>query len=273
MSGCYDMNNNESLDYWPCDPEGELKSCCPRGSVCASNGLCRTTGNDTFTDWFAQGCRVDNWDDPSCASQCLNSGGDGVTICGDGRFCCYGLGGCDCDDPERAFTTDPIRLVASIFSDASRVGDVSIFTTATDATTSSTITSVPAITTSDPATTTSATTTSSLPTDSLNQDPSTEESSDNSLAVGLGVGLGVGIPLIAIGAGLFWFFKKRKSPSNYQAAPQEQHSPKHVYAGAMPPKPEPYNGAELYAGGIPLQPGSYNGAELHGNASSRHELA
>lgn len=72
MLACLDPSNNEKVDLVPCDPTGGFKSCCSRGDSCASNGLCVTSDKDADTFYFINGCLVEDWDDPSCPTQCFN---------------------------------------------------------------------------------------------------------------------------------------------------------------------------------------------------------
>ncbi|KAM5354053.1 hypothetical protein ACJ41O_000703 [Fusarium nematophilum] len=199
MSGCYDRRNNENIDHFPCDPDGDLKSCCERGDSCAGNGLCVTSDGDALTPYFIHGCTIDDWDDPTCPTQCYNSTGNGIQPCGDGMFCCWGRGGCDCNDEDEVFSMDPVRIVASIPTGASRSTDATAVSSL-DASISSAIASA-----------TAETTTEAAPTSTNDESSISGENNDNSLPIGLGVGLGVGIPLIAIGAGLIWFLMKKRA--------------------------------------------------------------
>ncbi|KAF4974478.1 hypothetical protein FZEAL_8616 [Fusarium zealandicum] len=219
MSGCYDRSNNENLDLFQCDsdPDGDLKSCCGRGDSCASNGLCVTSSNDTLTPYFINGCAEEDWSDPTCLRQCDDSGGNGVQPCGKGTYCCFGLGGCDCNNEDDVFSLVPVRIVTSIPIDASE----------TQAAASSTSTMTAASSISGTTTTLSTTSSTGEPTSTStagsdsSESGSSSSSSSSSLPVGLGVGLGVGIPLIAIGVGLFWFFKRKRTPQPAAAKGQE----------------------------------------------------
>ncbi|EXL64972.1 hypothetical protein FOPG_18785 [Fusarium oxysporum f. sp. conglutinans race 2 54008] len=210
MSDCYDQSNNEALNLVPCDsdPDSDLKSCCARSDSCASNGLCVTSRDDTFTPYFVSGCTVDYWDDPTCITQCFNCSGNGVQPCGDRKYCCYGLGGCDCGNEDEVFFLDPVRIVASIPISAASTDATSI----SSATVSVATTYLMGTSTSD------STSTATAGGDSSGSSDGSDSSSG--LPTGLGVGLGVGIPLIAIGAGLIWFLK-RKRPSKPAEVAQE----------------------------------------------------
>ncbi|EGU73016.1 hypothetical protein FOXB_16475 [Fusarium oxysporum f. sp. conglutinans Fo5176] len=190
MSDCYDQSNNEALNLVPCDsdPDSDLKSCCARSDSCASNGLCVTSRDDTFTPYFVSGCTVDYWDDPTCITQCFNC--------------------CDCGNEDEVFFLDPVRIVASIPISAASTDATSI----SSATVSVATTYLMGTSTSD------STSTATAGGDSSGSSDGSDSSSG--LPTGLGVGLGVGIPLIAIGAGLIWFLK-RKRPSKPAEVAQE----------------------------------------------------
>ncbi|KZL68033.1 hypothetical protein CT0861_04157 [Colletotrichum tofieldiae] len=209
MSTCFDRSSNQDLGLVACDPNGDLKSCCAPSDSCASNGLCVTNRTDTLTPYFINGCTEQNWNSATCLNQCDQSGGNGVLPCGRGKFCCYGLEGCDCNNATAVFSLDPVIVVTSIPISASKTSSVSA-------------------TTSTTASTSTAESTASAPTASLDSEPtpsagSVLESSNhgNVLSVGLGVGLGVGIPLIAFVVGLVWFLKKRRRSKPVAVTPQE----------------------------------------------------
>ncbi|KAK1977621.1 hypothetical protein LZ30DRAFT_731334 [Colletotrichum cereale] len=202
MSTCFDRNSNQDLQLIACDPNGGLKSCCAPRDSCASNGLCVTPNpDDTFTDYFINGCTDPNWNSDTCLRQCDESGGNGVKSCGKGKFCCFGLQGCDCNNATAVFSLDPVVVVASIPISAS---------------TTPSATSI----TSRSISTSTAETTASIPTSSVGSEPQSSDSS-NVLSVGLGVGLGVGIPLIAFVIALVWFLKRRRGSKQVAVTPLE----------------------------------------------------
>ncbi|WYZ42224.1 hypothetical protein EsH8_V_001119 [Colletotrichum jinshuiense] len=211
MSTCFDRSSNQNLKFVACDATGSLKSCCAPGDSCASNGLCVTSSTDTLTPYFINGCTEQNWDSDTCLKQCDSSGGNGVQPCGKGKFCCYGLGGCDCNNSTALFSLDPVVVVTSIPLSAS--------SSTTSTTSSTTLTTV---STSSAAETTTSAPASSLASQSTTSATSEPQSSNktNALPIGLGVGFGVGIPLIAIAVGLVWFLKRRRSKP-VAVAPQE----------------------------------------------------
>ncbi|KAL3491746.1 hypothetical protein BJX62DRAFT_251054 [Aspergillus germanicus] len=261
MAVCYDTNGNEDTSQFPCSADGSPAQCCEIGQLCASDGLCVNNGTEPgLTKYSIHGCSVQDWTDgqvDTCPHQCIETGGVGVTDCGVGSFCCYGFGGCDCNNSTQTFDLDPIRIVATISGETS---------TSTPTTTSST-----------------SSTTSSSPTaeaDALSSS-SSSSSSSNALPIGLGVGLGVGIPLLiaAIVAVFFCLRKRRNTPApekdigmaGYQAplgyqAPSAQNGSEagwYPQSVASPPVPME-NGAKPVAGG-------YFGAQQQAQAMP-HEL-
>ncbi|KAI8715054.1 hypothetical protein NCS52_01012200 [Fusarium sp. LHS14.1] len=190
MSACLDSSNNENVDLVPCDPTGRFKSCCLRGDSCASNGLCVTSDESGVAHYFIKGCLVEDWDDPSCPTQCFNASGNGVIACGPGQFCCFGSKGCNCKEDE-IFDMEPVRIFTSIPLEAAP-------SIATAITTISYEVFSPADTSLTPCTST---------TDAPVPEP--PEDSNLDLPVGLGVGIGTAIALFTLGTGLFFFILKR----------------------------------------------------------------
>ncbi|KAL3468980.1 hypothetical protein BJX99DRAFT_242294 [Aspergillus californicus] len=209
MTECYDTLSNQDDTIYPCSTDGSVQQCCSLGYLCADNGLCvanSTQQEDTITDYFINGCTVQDWINGSvetCPTECLSTGGVGVSACDAGTFCCYGFGGCDCSNDTQVFSLGPVKIVATITGAP---------TTTTTSTTSTTSTS----------TNTSTGSTSATPTDGSSGGSSDGGSSSN-LPVGLGVGLGVGIPvLLGLAAGIFLLLRRRRRaagvPAGYQAA-------------------------------------------------------
>ncbi|RMJ09556.1 hypothetical protein CDV36_010818 [Fusarium kuroshium] len=193
MLACLDRSNNENVDLVPCDPTGVFKSCCSRGDSCASNGLCVTSDKTALTPYFINGCLVEDWDDPTCPTQCFNVSGNGVKACGVGQFCCFGSKGCDCKEDE-VFTMEPVRIIASIPLEIEPSIAIAITTISYEV--------------FSPIDTTSLT-----PCTSTTDAPITNPPEDNNmdLTIGLGVGIGTAIALFTLGAGLFFFILKRAS--------------------------------------------------------------
>ncbi|KAL6918162.1 hypothetical protein FSST1_009657 [Fusarium sambucinum] len=229
MASCFGEDKNEVLDQFACDPSGKIKSCCSRGDSCASNGLCVTSNKDTLSPYFVNSCTEENWDDPTCITECRGNG-NGVSPCGAGKFCCYGFGGCDCNNSTQVFTLDPVKIITTIPTDATKVDEASSatsdITSATGSSTGSTVTH---------------TNTSAAETTSSSSDGS---SSNNALPIGLGVGIGAGVVLIGLGVG-FWLWKRKKSRASRPAVvsddymhkpPVENHNPPN-YGHYQPVKP------------------------------------
>ncbi|RDW83853.1 uncharacterized protein DSM5745_04179 [Aspergillus mulundensis] len=186
MAICYDTNGNQDTSQFPCSADGEPAQCCELGQYCASNGLCVNNGtNDGLTPYSIKGCSVQDWTDggvDTCTNECVAGGGVGVSACGSGNFCCYGFGGCDCNNSTQVFSLGPVEIVATITGAS----------TTTAATTTPTST-----TTSD---------TSTTPTGD-----SSSPSSSSHLGLGLGVGLGVGIPLLIAAIFIPLFLRRRRA--------------------------------------------------------------
>ncbi|KAM6519100.1 Hypothetical protein NCS54_00999200 [Fusarium falciforme] len=192
MLACLDSSNNENVDLVPCDPTGQFKSCCSRGDSCASNGLCVTRDEYAATRYYINGCLVEDWDDPSCPTQCFNVSGNGVKPCGKGQFCCFGSKGCDCKEDE-VFNMEPVRIIASIPLEAAPSIAIAMTTISYEV--------------FSPADTTSLTPCTST-TDAPVPEPP-EDSNNLDLPIGLGVGIGTAIALFTLGTGLFFYILKR----------------------------------------------------------------
>ncbi|KAM0358959.1 hypothetical protein ACHAO7_001534 [Fusarium culmorum] len=205
MASCFGEDKNQVLDQFPCDPSGKVKSCCSRGDSCASNGLCVTSNKDALSPYFINSCTEENWDDPTCIKECQGNG-NGVSPCGAGKFCCYGFGGCDCNNSTQVFTLDPVKVITTIPSDATRV--VEDTSTASDA---------PTETGSSTRSTVTHTSTSAAETSS-----SSSGGSSNALPIGLGVGIGAGVVLIGVGVG-FWLWRRKKSRAAKPATVQDDY--------------------------------------------------
>lgn len=106
------------------------------------------------------------------------------------RYCCYGLGGCDCSDPNAVFTLPAGDVITTL----------ALSTSSTISTTAVSTTDVPA--TSTAAAIAQATTSPTEP----------AGSSNDHKGLGIGLGVGLGIPLIAaiIGAWLYWRRKQKR---------------------------------------------------------------
>ncbi|RGP63844.1 hypothetical protein FLONG3_9738 [Fusarium longipes] len=209
MSSCYGSDKNENLKLFACDPDGDLKSCCSPGDSCASNGLCVSPNDDVLSPYFINGCTDENWDDPTCLKQC-DGNGNGVVPCGTGKFCCYGFGGCDCNNSTQVFTLDPVKIVTTIPTDASRV-DEKTSTTISDAPTATGSSSErPTVTHTNTSAADSATSSSEA------------SSSNNALPIGLGVGIGAGVLLIGLGVG-FWLWRRKKRASTKPAVVSDDY--------------------------------------------------
>ncbi|GKU01249.1 unnamed protein product [Fusarium langsethiae] len=202
MASCFGEDRNEVLDKFPCDPSGKIKSCCARSDACASNGLCVSSSDDVLSPYFISGCTDENWDDPTCITECQGNG-NGVVPCGTGKFCCYGYGGCDCNNSTQVFTLDPVKIITTIPTDASRVEEktTAISSDATTETGSSTVQSTVTHTNTSAAESSSS---------------SIEGGSNNALPIGLGVGIGAGVVLIGLGVGL-WLWRRKKSRASKPA--------------------------------------------------------
>jgi hypothetical protein len=210
MASCFGEDKNEVLDQFACDPSGKIKSCCSRGDSCASNGLCVTSNKDALSPYFVNSCTEENWDDPTCITECQGNG-NGVVPCGAGKFCCYGFGGCDCNNSTQVFTLDPVKIITTIPTDATKVDEAtSAISDATTATGSSTVQSTVTHTNTSAAETTS----------------SSSEGSNNALPIGLGVGIGAGVVLIGLGVG-FWLWRRKKSRASKPAVVSDDYMVKH----------------------------------------------
>ncbi|KAL4967390.1 uncharacterized protein BDV14DRAFT_169920 [Aspergillus stella-maris] len=244
MSVCYDFNGNQDNSLYPCSTDGSPSQCCEMYELCASDGLCVNNGTDPgLAKYATRGCTVQDWTDgqvDTCISECIPTGGVGVSNCGVGSFCCYGFEGCDCDNSTQVFSIDPVSIVATI---------------------SSTSTSTPSATTSP--------STSATPTG----DPDASDSGSSShLGLGLGIGLGVGVPLLAAAILIPFFLRRRKNSKSpieptdkggyYQPPPAqaETHdgvlSPAYLSTGPVTPGPgqqaPPYTETQAYE--LPHQP-------------------
>jgi hypothetical protein len=158
--------------------------------------------------------------------------GNGVQPCGAGKFCCYGFGGCDCNNSTQVFTLDPVKVVTTIPTDASRVDEKT--TAISDATTGASSSTVQS--------TVTHTNTSAAESESSSSEAS---SSNNALPIGLGVGIGAGVLLIGLGVG-FWLWRRKKRASaskpvmvsdDYMHKPPVETANPPVYGQYQPVKP------------------------------------
>lgn len=120
--------------------------------------------------------------------------GNGLRDCGNGNFCCIGLGGCDCK-AEETFTLPVGTIVTTLPS-----------TLPTSSPNTTSHNSSPAQTTSEPTTSNTANSSSSSVDGTSGAGDS---SSTNKLAIGIGVGLGIPLVLAAVAFVLIWRRKKR----------------------------------------------------------------
>ena len=129
--------------------------------------------------------------------------GNGVQPCGPNLYCCYGFLGCDCNNSTVVFSLPPVRIVATIPTDAAKLA------------TQTTSTSSP-----PPTGTTTSTTSSVGPTQT---NTTNANSNGSAIAVGLGVGLGVGLPLTALVLAVVWYMRKRQARTQEHQHGWEPH--------------------------------------------------
>ncbi|KFY35622.1 hypothetical protein V494_05743 [Pseudogymnoascus sp. VKM F-4513 (FW-928)] len=247
---CYESNGFESETYYDCQPDAKVSACCRPGDICYSNGLCHP-GPDAeqgITDWYWHGCTDPTFQDPSCFSACFSVVGDGVDSCpgqGPNKWCCYGLGGCDCGNSSQVVSALAGSVVATIdFS----VTSISSKTTAT--TSSASTTTTPPSTTGGKGTETGGAapgeTTGTTPTET----PTTEKSKSNAVPIGVGVGVGGAAALGIIGL-IFFFMRRRNKKAALVANPEPKYSA--ASQGPQYEMPTKGNAAELSAAPQPIE--------------------
>ncbi|OBT61301.1 hypothetical protein VE03_09572 [Pseudogymnoascus sp. 23342-1-I1] len=266
---CYESDGFESDTFYDCAPNADVSACCRPGDICYSNGLCHP-GPDVeqgITAWYWHGCTDPTFQDPSCFSACfagkpIRLVGDGVNSCpgqGPNKWCCYGLGGCDCNNATQVVSALAGSIIATI-----DLGVTSISSTKTTSTTSPTSVST---TTTSPSTTAgqetgtetvtgTGTGTGTAAGETAGTTPTetaSPEKKSNAVPIGVGVGVG-GAAAIAI-AGLIFFFVRRRKQKVAQA---QMVGPELKYSAAaqgphyeMPAKEG--NAAELPAAPQPIE--------------------
>ncbi|KFY51032.1 hypothetical protein V496_08993 [Pseudogymnoascus sp. VKM F-4515 (FW-2607)] len=254
---CYESNGFESETYYDCAPDADVSACCRPGEICYSNGLCHPGPEieQGITPWFWHGCTDPTFQDPSCFSACFAVTGDGVNSCpgqGPNKWCCYGLGGCDCNN-----STQVVSALAGSIITTIDLGVTSISSTKTTSTTSLTSAST---TTTPPSTTaeegTGTETGAGAAAGETGGATSTEtpsaEKKSNAVPIGVGVGVG-GAAAIALACLIFFFVRRRKQKEaaqarmvgaepKYSAAAQGPHyelSSKGGNAAELPAAPQP----------------------------------
>lgn len=133
--------------------------------------------------------------------------GNGVQPCGPGKYCCYGYGGCDCNNSTQVFTLDPVKIVTTIPTDASQIDEKT--TTKSDA-----------APTSGSSSTTQSTVTHTSSSAAESESAGGDSSSSNALPIGLGVGIGAGVLLIGLAVG-FWLWRRKKRNVEKSTVPQD----------------------------------------------------
>lgn len=122
----------------------------------------------------------------------LIAAGNGVTPCGDDKYCCYNTTGCDCNNSTIVFTLAPFLYASRPPTSTSSIPPTIATTSAI--THSSSTRSSPSTQATSPAA------------------PNTyNNNNNNNLGLGLGTGLGLGIPLLLAVMGAFWFLSRRRS--------------------------------------------------------------
>ncbi|KFY29359.1 hypothetical protein V491_00085 [Pseudogymnoascus sp. VKM F-3775] len=250
---CYETDGFESDSFYDCAPNANVSACCRPGEICYSNGLCHPGPEleQGITPWYSHGCTDPTFQDSSCFSACFSTYGEGVNSCpeqGPNKWCCYGLGGCDCNNSSQIVSALAGSIVTTI-----DLGITSISSTKTSSTTSPTsasTTTTPPSTTVEKETetgTSAGETTGTTPTETS----SSEKSKSNAVPIGVGVGVG-GAAAIAIAGLIFFFMRRRKQKAAAQVAgPELKYAP-----NAQGPQYEmPTNGhvAELSAAPQPIE--------------------
>ncbi|ELR02184.1 hypothetical protein VC83_07817 [Pseudogymnoascus destructans] len=197
---CYDTTGLPNTNYYPCEPDATISSCCAAGDVCYSNGLCSPSQarkdahpKGTFiTDFYRDSCSDPSFKDPKCLSQCFNESHQGITKCGQNRYCCYGLPGCNCNDARQVVTIVDGSVIATI--------DLGVSTSIAHTSSSTSTSKDPTATTTAPESSTPANTSQS------------QGSKSSAVPIGVGVGVG-GAALIAVAAAAFFLRRRRRQKS------------------------------------------------------------
>ncbi|OBT38521.1 hypothetical protein VE00_11085 [Pseudogymnoascus sp. WSF 3629] len=245
---CYESNGFESTSYYDCQPDAAVSACCRPGDICYTNGLCHP-GPDVqqgITPWYWHGCTDPTFRDPSCFSACFAITGDGVNSCptyGPNKWCCYGLGGCDCQNSSLVVSALAGSIITTIDLGVTSISSTKTTKTKATTTPSSASTTTP---TTSPSTTagketttgggatagettgktageTAGQTAGATPTET----PTSEKSKSNALPIGVGVGVG-GAAAIAIAGLIFFFMRRRKQ----QVAAAQMIGPEPKYTAA-----------------------------------------
>lgn len=175
--------------------------------------------------------------------------GDGVDSCpgsGPNKWCCYGLGGCDCNNATQVVSALAGSIITTIDLGVTSISSTK--TTSTTSPTSASTTTTPPPTTKETGTETDAgagagAATGTTPTET----PSAEKSKSNAVPIGVGAGVG-GAAAIAIVALIFFFLRRRNQKAAKLVGPEPKYS-----AAALGPQYE-----------MPTKGG--NAAELSGAA-------
>ncbi|KFY81172.1 hypothetical protein V499_00054 [Pseudogymnoascus sp. VKM F-103] len=263
---CYESNGFESTSYYDCAPDAAVSACCRPGDICYTNGLCHP-GPDAeqgITPWYWHGCTDPTFQDPSCFSACFAVTGDGVYSCpnqGPNKWCCYGLGGCDCNNSTQVVSALAGSIITTIDFGVTSISSTK--TTKTTATTtptsdSTTTTTTPPTTTAGKETTTdggaaAGETTGQTAGTTPTETPTSEKSKSNALPIGVGVGVG-GAAAIAIAGLIFFFMRRRKQ--QVAAAQMIGPEPKYTAAAQVPQYEMPARGgnaSELPAAPHPIE--------------------
>ncbi|KFZ16866.1 hypothetical protein V502_04858 [Pseudogymnoascus sp. VKM F-4520 (FW-2644)] len=255
---CYESNGFESETYYDCAPNADVSACCRPGDICYSNGLCHP-GPDVeqgITAWYWHGCTDPTFQDPSCFSACFAVTGDGVDSCpgqGPNKWCCYGLGGCDCNNSTQVVSALAGTIITTIDLGVTSISSTKSTSTTSPTSASTTTTTTPPSTTAGKETGTetgaaAGETTGTTPTET----PSPEKSKSNAVPIGVGVGVGGAAALAIIGL-IFFFLRRRNQKAAAQVVGPE---PKYSAAAQGPQYEMPAKGgnaAELSAAPQPIE--------------------
>ncbi|KAF2095947.1 hypothetical protein NA57DRAFT_59012 [Rhizodiscina lignyota] len=230
---CYYPDGTLSNDL-ACNPNATASTCCGRGQVCLSNGIC-TFRNVSGSAIYNRGsCTDKNWNSSECPQFCISNspgGGAGMYACNSGHnFCCDTNGvyqGC-CADSNNFLELSPATSSVA----------VGVIMTATSSSTSSSAT---------------ATHNTTFTTFSPTGASSTSKSSDNNhtTAIAAGVAVPVGVLLIAA-AGFFIWWRRRASKRN--GRPQLPETYAGNPPGYDPSQPQPDNYMTMSPGGSTWTP-------------------
>lgn len=244
---CYSTEGLPETNYYPCEPDAAVSSCCAPGDICFSNGLCspsqaRQNANPegTFiTTFYRDSCTDPSFKDPKCLSQCfVGENGEarshqGLIKCDQDTYCCYGLLGCNCSDPNDVVTIVAGSVIATI--------DLGVSTSIAHTSSSTTNTDVLSSTSTSKD---STATTPALETSTAANTSQSQGSKSSAVPIGVGVGVG-GAALIAVAAAIFFLLRRRRQKA--QNAPYLGPEPKYETKpdGAHHEIMTSYNAAEL----------------------------